>query len=152
MFSSINRGVKIMANITFKSVVNWTGQGVSCDAVSGKHTIRIDEPAALGGNNTGPNPVELLLSALGGCLVVLANAFAPAHGVEVTDVKVEVAGDLDPDGFMGKPGVRPGFNEIRYKLTIDSPSAAEKVAELTAHAIKACPVKDTLTGVPVKAI
>jgi uncharacterized OsmC-like protein len=141
-----------MANITFKSDVKWTGQGVSCDAISGSHTIRIDEPPVLGGTDTGPNPVELLLSGLGGCLVVLVNAFAPAHGVEVTDVKVEVAGDIDPDGFMGKSDVRPGFSEIRYKLTIDSPSSAEKVAELKAHAIKACPVKDTLTGVPVKAV
>jgi uncharacterized OsmC-like protein len=141
-----------MANITFKSDVKWTGQGVSCDAISGNHTIRIDEPPVLGGKDTGPNPVELLLSALGGCLVVLVNAFAPAHGVEVTDVKVEVAGDLDPDGFMGKSDARPGFSEIRYKLTIDSPSAAEKVAELTAHVLKSCPVKDTLTGVPMKAL
>lgn len=141
-----------MANITFKSDVKWTGQGVSCDAVSGAHTIRIDEPPALGGTDTGPNPVELLLSGLGGCLVVLVNAFAPTHGVEVTDVKVAVEGDLDPDGFMGKSDVRPGFGEIRYKLTIDSPSAAEKIAELTAHVLKACPVKDTLTGVPVKAM
>lgn len=140
-----------MANITFKSDVRWTGDGVSSDAQSGPHTIRIDEPEVLGGKNTGPNPVELLLSALGGCLVVLVNAFAPAHGVEVKDVRVDVEGDLDPDGFMGKSDVRPGFSEIRYKLEIDSPSPAEKIAALTAHVVKVCPVKDTLSGVPVKA-
>lgn len=140
-----------MANITFKSDVKWSGQGVSSDAVSGPHTLRIDEPEALGGTNTGPNPVELLLSALGGCLVVLVNAFAPAHGVEVNDVSVDVEGDLDPDGFQGLSDVRPGFSEIRYKLNIDSPSPTEKVQELTEHILRACPVKDTLAGVPVKA-
>ncbi|QHI70057.1 OsmC family protein [Tichowtungia aerotolerans] len=138
-----------MANITFKSDVQWSGTGVSSDAVSGPHTLRIDEPEALGGQNTGPNPVELLLSALGGCLVVLVNAFAPAHGVEINDVKVEVEGDLDPDGFQGIADVRPGFSEIRYQLVIDSPSPADKVAELTEHVLTACPVKDTLSGVPV---
>lgn len=138
-----------MANITFKSDVKWTGDAVSSDAQSGPHTIRIDEPEVLGGKNTGPNPVELLLSALGGCLVVLVNAFAPAHGVEVNDVSVAIEGDLDPDGFQGLSDVRPGFSEIRYKLDIDSPSPADNVAELTAHVIEACPVKDTLTGVPV---
>lgn len=138
-----------MATITFKSDVNWTGDGVSADAQSGPHTLRIDEPEALGGKNTGPNPVELLLSALGGCLVVLSNAFAPAHGVEINGVSVDVEGDLDPDGFQGLSDVRPGFSEIRYKLNIDSPSPADKVAELIEHAVKACPVKDTLSGVPI---
>jgi uncharacterized OsmC-like protein len=141
-----------MPNVTFKSDVHWTGSGVSSDAQSGPHTLRIDEPEVLGGKNTGPNPVELLLSALGGCMVVLVNAFAPAHGVEVTDVRVEVEGDLDPDGFMGKSDARAGFNEIRYKLIIDSPSSAEKVAALREHAVKSCPVKDTLSGVPVRPI
>jgi len=141
-----------MANITFKSDVKWTRDGVSSDAQSGLHTLRIDEPESLGGKDSGPNPVELLLSALGGCLVVLANAFAPTHDVEVRDVNVEVEGDLDPDGFLGLSEARPGFSEIRYKLIIDSPSPAENIAKLTEHIASACPVKDTLAGVPVRAI
>jgi uncharacterized OsmC-like protein len=141
-----------MANTTFKSDIKWTGQGVSSDAISGVHTVRIDEPESLGGENSGPNPVELLLSALGGCLVVLVTAFAPAHGVEIRDVKVSVEGDLDPDGFLGKSDARPGFSEIRYNLQVDSPSPAAKVAQLIEQAEKACPVKDTLTGVPIKSV
>ncbi|MCK5528764.1 MAG: OsmC family protein [Kiritimatiellae bacterium] len=141
-----------MSIITFKSEVKWTGTGVSSDAISGPHTTRIDEPESLGGENTGPNPVELILSGLGGCLVVLVNAFAPAHNVEITDVQVEVNGDLDPDGFLGKSDVRPGFSEIRYELKIDSPSSPENIAALTEHVLKVCPVKDTLTGVPIVAV
>lgn len=141
-----------MPIITFKSDVKWTGTGVSSDAISGPHTTRIDEPKSLGGENTGPNPVELILSGLGGCLVVLVNAFAPVHGVEIIDVEVEVNGDLDPDGFLGKSDVRPGFSEIRYNLKIDSPSSLKKIEELKEHVLKACPVKDTLTGVPVIAV
>lgn len=139
-----------MANMTFTSTVQWTGEGVSADATSGGHTIRIDEPASLGGMDTGQNPVQLILSSLGGCLTVLINAFAPAHEVEIRDVSVEVEGDLDPDAFMGKSDARTGFSEIRYKINIDSSSEPEKVAALRDHAIRACPVKDTLTGVGVK--
>lgn len=138
-----------MATMTFTSDVKWTGDGVSSDAQSGPHTLRIDEPEALGGKNSGPNPVEMLLSALGGCLVVLVNAFASAHGVDVKNVSVDVEGDLDPDGFMGLADVRPGFSEIRYNLKIDSPSPADKVEALTKHVVDACPVKDTLGGVPI---
>jgi uncharacterized OsmC-like protein len=139
-----------MANITFQSRVIWTGTGVSSDAVTGPHTVRIDEPKSLGGENSGPNPVEYILSALGGCLVVLLTAFAPAHHVELNDVRVEVEGDLDPDGFQGLSDVRPGFSEIRYQIQIDSPSSQDKIEALKNHAIRVCPVKDTLTGVPIK--
>ncbi|MDD2599550.1 MAG: hypothetical protein PHO37_10030 [Kiritimatiellae bacterium] len=75
-----------MANMLFKSEVKWTGESLQADARSGTHTIRIDEPEILGGMNTGPNPVELILSALGGCMVVLVNLFAPAHNVQVNAV------------------------------------------------------------------
>ena len=139
-----------MANTKFTSTVQWTGAGVSSDAIAGGHSVRIDEPQSLGGADTGQNPVQLVLSGLGGCLVVLINAFAPAHGVEITDVSVEVEGDLDADGFQGKSDVRPGFSEIRYKVNIDSPSDPAKIAALRDHAAKVCPVKDTLTGVPIK--
>ena len=64
----------------------WIGEALQADARSGTHTIRIDEPEILGGMNTGPNPVELILSALGGCMVVLVNLFAPAHNVQVNAV------------------------------------------------------------------
>lgn len=138
-----------MSKVVFKSEVKWTGSGVQCDAQSGPHTIRIDEPESLGGSNTGANPVELLLSALGGCLVVLVNAFAESHGVIVDDVKVHVEGDLDPRGFMGKADVRPGFSAIRYKLEVESQSDPTAVNDLVEHAEKACPVKDTLSGVSI---
>jgi uncharacterized OsmC-like protein len=139
-----------MANLTFQSCVTWTGSGVSSDAVTGPHTVRIDEPKSLGGKNTGPNPVEYILSALGGCMVVLISAFAPAHEVELKDVRVDVEGDLDPDGFQGLSDVRPGFSEIRYQIHIDSPSSQGRIEALKAHVLRACPVKDTLTGVPIK--
>lgn len=141
-----------MANMVFKSKVNWTGAGLQSDAVAGPHTVRMDEPEALGGSNTGQNPVELVLSALGGCMVVLANAFAPAHGVTIKDVQVEVEGDLDPNGFMGKAPVRPGFSAIRYKLHVDSDSDADSVAALVKQVESSCPVKDTLAGVSVSSV
>lgn len=138
-----------MANMLFRSKVKWTGESLQSDARSGAHTIRIDEPEVLGGTNTGQNPVELILSALGGCMVVLVNAFASAHHVQVKAVSVKVEGDLDPDGFMGKSQVRSGFSAIRYMLKVESDSPPEAVKALIEHVEKACPVKDTLSGVPV---
>src|SRR5699024_11986052 len=70
---------------------------------NGKQVI-IDEPKKLGGTDQGPNPVEYVLSALGGCVNVLVVSFAKSFGVQVEDLQVHVEGDLDSDGFLGKIG------------------------------------------------
>lgn len=141
-------GGMVMANTTFHAKV--TGSGVRSVAdIRGKQIV-IDEPTSLGGTDQGPNPVEVLLASLGGCINVLVSSFAPHHGVDVRGVTIHVEGDLDPDGFMGKnTNVRPGFQVIRYKIEIDSPSAPEHLQALIEHVERVCPVKDTLGGVPI---
>ncbi len=142
-----------MANVTFKSKVAWSRQGVLSTAdVQGKK-FDIDEPTHLGGTDQAPNPVEYLLGSLGGCINVLVVTFADQFSVEVNDVHVQIEGDLDPDGFLGKnPNVRPGYEEIRYHIDIDSPSPRENVQALINHVEKVCPVKDTLEGTNVKKV
>jgi uncharacterized OsmC-like protein len=141
-----------MPKLTFVSDVKWSGEGVrSVAEINGKQVI-IDEPPALGGTDQGPNPVELILAALGGCINVLVSLFAKQHGVELKGSQVHVEGDLDPDGFMEKADVRPGFLEVRYHIQIDSPSDPEKVQALIEHVERVCPVKDTLQGVPTVAV
>lgn len=139
-----------MAITTFNSEVNWTGKGVQSIAKINQHEVVIDEPVSLGGQDEAPNPVEYLLAGLGGCINVLVTSFAPAYGVEVEGLRVNVAGDLDPDGFLGKnPDVRVGYQEIRYEISLDSPSAQENIDKLLEHVENVCPVKDTLSGTKV---
>lgn len=139
-----------MATLTFKSEVQWEGEGVLSTAYIGDKQVQIDEPKSLGGFDQAPNPVEYLLAGLGGCINVLVVTFAKQFDVEINDVKVNVEGDLDPDGFLGKnPNVRPGYEEIRYEIVIDSSSDEAKVQALLDHVQKVCPVKDTLQGTRV---
>ncbi len=142
-----------MANNTFKSTVQWDGQGLQCTAdIRGKKII-IDEPEELGGKDKGPSPVEYILAALGGCLNILITSFSTSYQVEIKHATIHVEGDLDPDGFMGKnPNVRTGFQQIRYNIEIDSPSPQANIQRLLEHIKSICPVKDTLSGVPVKEI
>src|SRR5699024_1252694 len=136
-----------MAITTFKTDVKWEQTGVLSTAHINKHEVIIDEPPSLGRTDKGPNPVEYLLAALGGCINVLVVTFAEQFDVEVEDVNVEVEGDIDPDGFLGKnPNVRIGYEEIRYNIQIDSPSKQENIDALIAHVEQHCPVKDTLEG------
>lgn len=142
-----------MPKLTFSSNVVWSGESVRSFAyINGKQVI-IDEPPSLGGTDQGPNPVELVLAALGGCLNVLITSFAKQHGVELRGSEVYVEGDLDPNGFLEKdPTVRPGFQEIRYRIEIDSSSAPERIQTLIEHVERVCPVKDILRGVPTMAL
>ncbi|MEA4884926.1 MAG: OsmC family protein [Clostridia bacterium] len=142
-----------MANITFNATMSWSGQGVYCEGGARGFAIAVDEPAELGGSNRAMNPVELLLCALGGCMSICASAFAKGCKVDLKGFKVELSGDLDPDGFLGKSAsVRKGYQEIRYKMIVDSPSPKEDVDKLIAMIEERCPVSDTLCGVRVRRV
>jgi uncharacterized OsmC-like protein len=142
-----------MPKLTFTSTVVWSGEGVRSVAYINGKKIIIDEPHSLGGTDQGPSPVELVLAALGGCLNVLISSLAKKHGVELRGSKVYVEGDLDPNGFLEKdPKVRPGFQEIRYRIDIDAFSHPERIEALIQHVERVCPLKDILRGVPTLAL
>jgi uncharacterized OsmC-like protein len=58
-------------------------------------TTTIDEPLELGGTDSGPNPVELLLAALGGCQEIVYRAYAAVMGLEIERIEVHAKGYLD---------------------------------------------------------
>ncbi|MFF2093134.1 OsmC family protein [Paenibacillus sp. NPDC058174] len=121
------------------------------DGVKVKTNVRqfeliIDEPASLGGTDTGMNPVEALLASLGACQAIVARVYAPRFGVKLEDFRVEVEGDLDLDGFFNKAPVRPGYSDIRYTFHIKTDSPKEKVEEFVQFLESKCPVGDTLAN------
>ena len=65
------------------------------------HNLEIDEPKELGGTDKGPNPVELVLAALGGCQAIVLRFYGEKLGVNVKSVESSVEGDLDLGGFFG---------------------------------------------------
>ncbi len=135
---------------TVKVSVESTGNKLQIKAGTRGFAITIDEPEQSGGGNTGMNPVELLLCALGGCQSIATLIFAGANGVPVEGVKIDLEGDIDTDGFMGiDPNVRNGFQEIRKDVVV---KCADKEAALQAAkmAEKQCPVADCIANpVPI---
>jgi len=113
-------------------------------------TIPIDEPRELGGNDTAPNPVELLLAALGGCQEIVYRAFAAVLGIEIDSIEVHAKGYLDLHGFLGLPEVPAGFTNISFTTRIVSSASPESITKLAALVEKHCPVQDTLMrSIPV---
>ncbi|MCF6459537.1 OsmC family protein [Clostridium sp. Cult3] len=137
-----------MAKEVFKSTAKLT-EGMRVECVARDHTILLDEPKELGGTDTGMNPVEGVLSALGACKCIVARCFAKAHRIDLQDFHIELEGDLDPDGFMGKnKNAKIGFSEIRSKIYIKSSSSKKDIEKFVEFIDRTCPVADTLTNSP----
>ena len=133
-----------MAVVTFKATSKLMS-GLQVDNYVRDFKIRMDEPQNLGGTDTGMNPVEALLAALGSCVTIVAAAFAKAHNIDLQNFWVELEGDLDPDGFLkGKPGVRNGFQEVRLTPHIQSSSSPEDIEEFMEFVKSRCPVSDVM--------
>ena len=110
-----------------------------------------DEPSALGGTDTAPNPVEQLLSALGNCLVVGYAANATAAGIEIEDLTIDVEGDLDLHTFLGLNAEgNAGYDAIRVNVQLKSDATPEQLAEIHEKVVGTSPVGHTLgRSVPV---
>ena len=88
-------------------------QGVAVKVQARQFELMLDEPKSLGGTDTGMNPVEALLGALGACQAIVARVYAAKFNVVLDGFNVKLEGDLDLDGFLGKSEVRPGYSAIR---------------------------------------
>lgn len=68
-----------------------SGQGpYSQIIVSGQHVIWADEPEVLGGQDTGPDPYDLVLAGLGACTAMTIRLYADKKGWPLTSVSVRV--------------------------------------------------------------
>ncbi|WP_246954897.1 OsmC family protein [Brachybacterium sp. Marseille-Q7125] len=110
-------------------------------------TLTIDEPPNLGGEDHGANPVEYVLGALLGCLNVVIQMVAKEKGIEYRSLKLTAEGDLNPAKLMGEDvTTRPGFQEIRVAVELDTDADEQAVAELLSEAESRCPVSDNLAN------
>jgi uncharacterized OsmC-like protein len=107
--------------------------------------LDVDEPPALGGEDRGPNPVELILAALATCQEITYRLYADSLGIPLDDVSVTLVGRLDLRGlFNAGEDIRPGFQEITGTVSIDSSAGPEALARLKSLVDAHCPVLDLL--------
>ncbi len=139
------------ARATFKSSSNLT-QGFRSEVSIREHKLTVDEPAALGGTDAGPNPVELVLAALGTCQEITYRAYATAMGIPLESVSVELEGDIDLRGFFAvDESVRSGYRNIRAVVRIKSDASDADLQKLREIVNAHCPVLDIISNkVPVQ--
>ncbi len=132
------------AHTVWKAEVGWNGGFASEARIRDFAPIRSDEPPGLGGTDTGPNPVEQLLGALGNCLVVGYVANATTAGIELTDLRIELEGDIDLTTFLGLAEGHAGYDSIRVKVHLESDAESGAIDELHRTVLGSSPVGHTL--------
>ena len=122
------------------------GPGFATTVAAGPHAIVVDEPTALGGDDTGPTPYDLLLGALGACTAITARMYARRKGWPLEDVVVRLrtgashAADC-ADCADGAVGPRALEHDIEFvgPLTDDQRKRLRYIAGR-------CPVKQVLAA------
>ena len=113
------------------------------------HSLVMDDPEAMGGDDSGAMPIEYLLAAWTGCLDATVRAVAPDFDLDVEGVDVEVAGEFDPRKHLGRAeDPRAGYQGVEASVDVSFADtvADETLAEFTAAVEERCPVSDNLAA------
>jgi uncharacterized OsmC-like protein len=104
-----------------------------------QHTIRVDQPASDGGEDTAPTPTELFIASLASCVAFYARRFSARHDIPTDGLAVTA------EFSMASHPARVG--EITLQVHVPAELSPEQQASLlavTSH----CTVHSTLMKPP----
>jgi len=98
---------------------------------AGRHTWLSDATEAVGGGESGPDPHELLLGALGACTAITLEMFAKRRGWELKEVSVQLREEkIDDPNEPGRQMSKITRNiEVKGDLTQDQLDALKMAAD-----------------------
>jgi putative redox protein len=128
-------------------VVTDSGAGPLGQALlDGRHVLAADEPVAAGGMDSGPNPYELLLMALGGCTSMTLRLYANRKGWPLERVVVRLSHAKVHALDCAECESRPAMID-RIECTIELVGALDATQRTRLLQIaEQCPVHRTLTS------
>lgn len=136
--------------VRFKVATAWKGQTRSEARVKSyfmdgveiprEFSITADEPPELLGQNSAPNPQELLMAAFNACIMVGYVATAAVIGVTLQNVEIETEGELNLRGFLGiDESVKPGYDSIQYTVRLTGNGTREQYEAIHQQVVKTSP-------------
>jgi putative redox protein len=125
-------------------VVVRSGDGLTAFSTARGHTWVSDESLESGGTDTGPEPPEMLLGALGSCIILTMKLYAqrkgwPLEGVEIA-LDLERFNKVDYPAYQGSSDI---IHEIRKQIVLRGPLDEDQKRRLLEISLK-CPVSRVL--------
>jgi uncharacterized OsmC-like protein/fermentation-respiration switch protein FrsA (DUF1100 family) len=116
------------------------------DVRAGRHRLLADEPVQVGGSDSGPNPYDLLLAALGACTSMTLRLYAERKALPLDRVTVRLSHSkihaVDCEQCETKEGM---IDRIERVITLAGELDADQRTRLLEIADK-CPIHRTLTS------
>ncbi|MFO1036200.1 MAG: OsmC family protein [Geminicoccaceae bacterium] len=122
--------------------------GLRCEIEEGLWRLAADMPAKAGGTETAPTPGMLGRGALASCLAIGTASWAARLGIAIDAVEVEVEADFNARGELGMGEVAPGYSEVRYRISVQSPASRAEIDALLDRVERHSPYLDVF-GRPV---
>ncbi len=127
--------------------ISETGKGLYQNEVTiGAHKLIAGEPKELGGDDSGPTPMELVSAALGSCTTITLRMYANRKDWPLEHVSAQITHKKGPredcDDGTGKPGLVDIFTR---SIALEGPLSDEQRERLMQIADK-CPVHKALSG------
>jgi uncharacterized OsmC-like protein len=131
-------------NKTADVLVRGDARSFRQEIITGKHHLSADEPLSVGGGDTGPNPYEYLLAALGVCVSMTVGLYARRKQWPLDNIIVSLRHSRihakDCEECETKEGM---LDRIDTEIELTGSLTAEQQAKLMEIAAK-CPVHRTL--------
>jgi len=105
-------------------------QGLVCEIEEGRWKLTADMPPQAGGSGLAPTPGVYGRAALGSCLAVGYMMHAAKLRVPIASLEVEVQADYDNGALFGVGRNSPGYQDVRYTVTIESAAPPEDVSRV----------------------
>jgi len=110
------------------------------------HVVIADEPVQDGGSDSGPTPMEIMLSTAGACVAVMTKAYAQRKNWPLEGVYVELGMErIRREDYPAYSGEAAFVHEIRENIRFDGPLSDDQKARLLVIAGK-CPVHVLLSN------
>jgi uncharacterized OsmC-like protein len=147
------------AEFTWQSTTTWMNGTYSRSTIEGfsglgqdhahkaTFTVDADHPTVFASEDRGATPVEIVLSALGSCLVAGVAAVAQNRGIQLRKVTATIDGTMNVLGILGAdPDIRNGFNDVQVTFDIDADAQTDDIEALVAQSQKRSAVFDIMTN------